>query len=51
MPMDENQYYEENEEFVPIPEDIEEEVLAFADKYLAGELDEVLSDEEPEDVE
>lgn len=42
---------EENEEFVPIPEDIEEEVLAFADKYLSGELDEVLTEEEPEDVE
>ncbi len=42
---------EENEEFVPIPDELEEEVLAFADKFLAGELDEVLSEEEPEDEE
>lgn len=40
---------EENEEFVPIPDELEEEVLAFADKFLSGELDEVLTDEEPED--
>ncbi len=40
---------EENEEFVPIPDELEEEVLAFADKFLSGELDEVLTDEDPED--
>lgn len=38
---------DETEEFAPIPEDKEEEVLAYADRYLSGEFD----DEEPEDEE
>lgn len=42
---------EENEEFVPIPEDMEEEVLAFADKFLSGELDELTDEDESEDEE
>lgn len=37
---------EDNEEFVPIPEELEEEVLAFADKFLAGELDDMTDDED-----
>jgi hypothetical protein len=39
---------EENEEFVPIPEDMEAEVLAFADKFLSGELDELTDEDEDE---
>ena len=42
---------DDNEEFVPIPDEMEAEVLAFADKYLSGELDELITEEEPEDVE
>ncbi len=40
---------DENEEFVPIPDDMEEEVLAFADKYLSGELDEMVAEDAEED--
>ena len=42
---------DENEEFVAIPEEMEEEVLAFADKYLSGELDDMLTEGEDEDEE
>ena len=31
---------DENDEFIPVPEEIEEEVLAYAGRYLDGEFDE-----------
>ncbi len=31
---------DENDELVPVPEEIEEEVLDYADRYLQGEFDE-----------
>ena len=40
---------DETEEYVPIDEDMEEEVMAYADRYLSGEFDEEEVEDEDEE--